>query len=42
MFDGRPLGHIEADFSEDGLSGEGVDAVDLGEVDAGELEEVQA
>ena len=42
MFDGGPLGHIEADFGEDGLSGEGIDAIDLGQINAGELEKVAA
>ena len=42
MFDGGPLGHIEADFGEDGLGGEGIDAIDLGKINAGELEKVKA
>lgn len=42
MFDGGPLGHIKADFGEDGLGGEGIDAIDLGQSNAGELEKVAA
>jgi len=42
VFDGGPLGHIEADFGDNGLSGEGIDAIDLGKINAGELEKVKA
>lgn len=42
MFDRGPLGHIEANFGDNGLSGEGVDAIDLSEINAGELEKVAA
>jgi len=35
MFDGRPGGHIKADFRDKGLSGDFTDTINLGQVDAG-------
>ena len=40
MFDGGPKGHIEADFSEDGLGSEGIDPINLGQINAGQQVEV--
>ena len=42
VLDGGPGAHIDAGFGEDFVDGEGVEARDLGEVDAGELVEVEA
>lgn len=42
VFDGGPAVHIEADLSDDGLSGKDMDAVDGSEIDAGDLVEVRA
>ncbi len=42
VLDGGPGGHIDAGFGEDFVDGEGVEAGDLGEVDASEKVEVEA
>ena len=36
-----PLGHIDTDLGEDSLGGQGIDAIDLGEVNTGHLVEIK-
>ena len=42
VLDGRPFRHIEADFSDNGMGGESIDAIDLGQVHTGHLVEIEA
>ena len=42
MLGGGPLGHIGADVRDDFLDGGGIEAIDLGEIDAGDAVEVGA
>lgn len=38
----RPLGHVDACFGKDGLNGDGIEAMDLGEINAAEAKEASS